>query len=56
MKVKVSRSFGFVGTREEFVREFPDDYSEEEIEQILWEEMCEKLSLGFEILEEKDNG
>lgn len=55
MKVKVTRSFGFAGTREQFIREFPDDYSEEEIEEILFEEMCEKLSLGFEIIErEKD--
>jgi hypothetical protein len=54
MKVKVNRSFGFAGTREEFTREFPDDYTEEEIEQILWEEMCERLSLGFEIVEENN--
>lgn len=55
MKIKVTRSFGFAGTREEFIREFPDDYSQEEIEQILFEEMCEKLSLGFEIIEEKSD-
>lgn len=53
MRVKVTRSFGFAGTREEYTTEFPDDFLEEEIEQILWDEMCEKLSLSFEIIEKE---
>ena len=57
--IRITGSYGFAGTR--FVEEYevPPEISPEEIEswaegevQLVWENMCERLSCGYEIIEE----
>ena len=64
MKIKITRSYGFVGTDDAWQVKVPDDIAElpqesEEFQEWYkglyygqWDEMCERLELGLEIIEE----
>lgn len=61
MKIKLGYSMGFAGTESAWTEEIPDDVVEEgqeaidayleDMQQQLWQEACEKISVWAEIVE-----
>mgnify|MGYP003436879039 CR=1 FL=1 len=62
MKIKISRSFGFVGTDDAWEIKVPDDIAKlspesdafqqwyQDVYQEHWDEMCERLELSLEVI------
>jgi len=61
MRVKLGYSMGFAGTESEWMEDVPDDVVEDgqeaidayldDVQQQLWQEACEKISVWAEIVE-----
>ena len=61
MKIKLGYSMGFAGTESSWTEEVPDDVVEdgqeaidaylEDVQQQLWQDACEKISVWAEIVE-----
>ena len=61
MRVKLGYSMGFAGTESEWMEDVPDDVVEDgqeaidayldDVQQQLWQEACERISVWAEIVE-----